>query len=351
MLRAATSSASPSRYYSGRQLLCSASTSSSSAVSASSSSQRLVGPSRCSPRCPRASYMQITTTYRHFHSSPGPRLAAPALAERDTREQEAPPFPHKTRTLSHGKGSSVRKGGIKSATGATHTKQDAVSRSDSPRKPQQSANVFKSSGTSSSNSASSSPSPSSSEPQPPSPPPPSKQSISDKIKGLYHQIKFLFRFYINGVKQIWRDRQRVKELKASGRELVWVEQRLMRTHSDDLKKLPLFLAILIILEEILPLVVIYAPSLLPSTCILPSQLQKIRQTEELKRVAAVERLRKSKEVQDLMAVAGWSLQRAGDKQDTIEAVQEVFPLHGAKGQDIAEKLKALSKDTLVDFSR
>lgn len=169
-------------------------------------------------------------------------------------------------------------------------------------------------------------------------------------------MKFLFRFYLNGVKQIWTDRQRVQELKQSvqttGRRLVWSEQRLMRVHADDLKKLPLFLAILIILEEILPLVVIYAPSLLPSTCILPSQLLKIRQTEEVKRAAAIERLRGTKEVQDLMALAGWSVQqKPGDKQDTIQVIEKMFPLHGEKGQDISAKLKTLSKDTLIDFSR
>lgn len=48
-------------------------------------------------------------------------------------------------------------------------------------------------------------------------------------------------------------------------------------------KLPLFVAILVILEEILPLVVIYLPSLLPSTCILPSQLETIHSATELKR--------------------------------------------------------------------
>lgn len=56
-------------------------------------------------------------------------------------------------------------------------------------------------------------------------------------------------------------------------------------------KLPLFLFILVTVEELLPLMVIYTPFLLPSTCILPSQKQKIRDSVEVKRMRSIERLR------------------------------------------------------------
>lgn len=52
-----------------------------------------------------------------------------------------------------------------------------------------------------------------------------------------------------------------------------------------------------------------------------------------------------------MTLAGWSISKAGDRQDTIEAVQKVFPLHGEKGKDISQRLRTLSKDTLIDFCR
>lgn len=45
--------------------------------------------------------------------------------------------------------------------------------------------------------------------------------------------------------------------------------------------------ILVILEEILPLVVLYVPGLLPSTCILPSQSERIEQKAEMTRKAAI----------------------------------------------------------------
>ena len=56
-------------------------------------------------------------------------------------------------------------------------------------------------------------------------------------------------------------------------------------------KLPLFLLILITIEELLPLMVIYTPFLLPPTCILPSQRLKIRKRFELKREECVNALR------------------------------------------------------------
>ena len=56
-------------------------------------------------------------------------------------------------------------------------------------------------------------------------------------------------------------------------------------------KLPLFLLILVTVEELLPLMVIYTPFLLPSTCILPSQRLKIRKRFELKRETRINELR------------------------------------------------------------
>lgn len=56
-------------------------------------------------------------------------------------------------------------------------------------------------------------------------------------------------------------------------------------------KLPLFLLILVTVEELLPLMVIYTPFLLPSTCILPSQRLKIRKRFELKREECIKSLR------------------------------------------------------------
>ncbi|KOS14830.1 hypothetical protein Malapachy_1062 [Malassezia pachydermatis] len=111
---------------------------------------------------------------------------------------------------------------------------------------------------------------------------------------MWSTIKYLFRFYVNGVKQIWRNRERVHQIRAdvreTNRDFTWEEMQMIRTHSSDMVKLPLFLLILVTVEELLPLMVIYTPFLLPSTCILPSQKAKIQKQFEVKRRSALFKL-------------------------------------------------------------
>lgn len=126
--------------------------------------------------------------------------------------------------------------------------------------------------------------------------PAKKPTVCERVANAWSNIKYLFRFYLSGVKQIWRNRERVNninaELKATGRALTWEETQLFRTHSSDMRKLPLFLLLLLTVEELLPLMVIYTPFMLPSTCILPSQRLSIMKRFEVKRKAAVVELRR-----------------------------------------------------------
>ena len=81
-------------------------------------------------------------------------------------------------------------------------------------------------------------------------------------------------------------------IKAGGTPLTRSEHRLIQTQKDDINKCVLFIllhryyslsihrvipfiVIALILEEAIPLIAIYAPFMLPSTCILPSQQQRI----------------------------------------------------------------------------
>ena len=102
---------------------------------------------------------------------------------------------------------------------------------------------------------------------------------------------------MNGVKQIWLNRRIVLQIKEdvrrSKRDYTWEEARMVRIHTSDMLKLPLFLLILVTVEELLPLMVIYTPFMLPSTCILPSQRNKIRQRFEVKREKAIQALNKT----------------------------------------------------------
>ncbi|KAN0065658.1 hypothetical protein ACQY0O_000788 [Thecaphora frezii] len=164
---------------------------------------------------------------------------------------------------------------------------------------------------------------------------PAPKTLQERVKELWATAKYLFKFYFNGVKQIWANRNRVAEIQqrvaGGGAPLSREEAQLIRVHKADMRKLPLFLTILLILEEALPLVVIWAPSLLPSTCILPNQLLKIRMKEEVARATAFKQLEAMDEVQKLLPV----VRVTGHKMELGEA-------HKAADQDVLSKIKGES---------
>ncbi|RDX50026.1 hypothetical protein OH76DRAFT_1402873 [Lentinus brumalis] len=99
------------------------------------------------------------------------------------------------------------------------------------------------------------------------------------VRKLYHQGKELFKFYWNGVKLINTHRKRVRDIearvKSGGAPLSRWEQRFIANFKQDALKLIPFMLVVIIAEELIPVMVIYAPFLLPSTCLLPSQKERI----------------------------------------------------------------------------
>lgn len=107
-------------------------------------------------------------------------------------------------------------------------------------------------------------------------PPPENAS---RLRKLFHQAKELFKFYVRGLKLIYTNRARVLQIqqrvKDGGLPLTRRESRFIRTYKQDLVKLIPFALTIIIAEELIPLMVLYAPFLLPSTCILPSQKDRI----------------------------------------------------------------------------
>uniref|UniRef100_V5GGX4 Letm1 RBD domain-containing protein n=1 Tax=Kalmanozyma brasiliensis (strain GHG001) TaxID=1365824 RepID=V5GGX4_KALBG len=185
----------------------------------------------------------------------------------------------------------------------------------------------------------------SSEPATTTDPAPTK-TLAEKAKELWATAKYLFKFYFNGVKQIWANRTSVNliqsRISSGGSPLTREESQLIRTHASDMRKLPLFLFILLILEEALPLVVIWAPSLLPSTCILPNQLVKIRMGEEVKRAEAWRALKGSEGLQPLLPVVeesqgGASLREAHREGGDV--------LKGLSAEDLAKLGKVFSLST------
>ncbi|EPQ27451.1 uncharacterized protein PFL1_04989 [Pseudozyma flocculosa PF-1] len=176
---------------------------------------------------------------------------------------------------------------------------------------------------------------------------PAQKTLKERAKELWATAKYLFKFYFNGVKQIWANRNRVAEIQqrvaGGGAPLSREEAQLIRVHRADMRKLPLFLTILLILEEALPLVVIWAPSLLPSTCILPNQLLKIRMKEEVARAAAYKKLCEVEEVKALLPVVSGTGQNLRLAQPHKDADDEV--LAKIKGETLVQLAKLFSLST------
>lgn len=174
------------------------------------------------------------------------------------------------------------------------------------------------------------------------------KTLTERAKELWATAKYLFKFYFNGVKQIWANRKRVQEVQArvanGGTALSREESQLIRVHKADMRKLPLFLFILLILEEALPLVVIWAPSLLPSTCILPNQLTKIRMGEEVKRAEAFQQLKQSESLQELIPVIEESKQGLRlTEAHSEQTEQDVFK--SLSSEDLTKLAKMFSLST------
>ncbi|KJA27769.1 hypothetical protein HYPSUDRAFT_212343 [Hypholoma sublateritium FD-334 SS-4] len=107
------------------------------------------------------------------------------------------------------------------------------------------------------------------------PPPPG----ATWLRRTLHQAIQIAKFYYRGTKLIFTRRGDIARIRArvaaGGAPLTRAEFRLIATQRDDITKLVPFLVIALLLEEVIPLIAIYAPGVLPSTCILPSQRARI----------------------------------------------------------------------------
>lgn len=109
------------------------------------------------------------------------------------------------------------------------------------------------------------------------------------FKRTLHKGLQLAKFYYRGVKLILVRRKAIAlirtRVKTGGNPLTRWENRLIRTQKADVNKVVPFLFIALLLEEVIPLIAIYAPSMLPSTCILPSQRARIEEKKTEKAIA------------------------------------------------------------------
>jgi len=118
-----------------------------------------------------------------------------------------------------------------------------------------------------------------------------------KVATFWHHAKELFKFYFRGLKLVIVHRRQAQAIqarvKAGGEPLSRWESRLIRTNKSDLARLVPFVAIVLVLEEVIPLIVLYAPGMLPSTCILASQRERIDAKRCEKQRAYAEEMREA----------------------------------------------------------
>ncbi|KAI8057013.1 LETM1-like protein-domain-containing protein [Syncephalis plumigaleata] len=102
-----------------------------------------------------------------------------------------------------------------------------------------------------------------------------KPSTGDTEKTMGEKIKFYARHYFNGLKQVFVNRSEASEIRkriSQGHTMTRADYQLMTRASGDVRKMLPFLLVLIVLPESIPFLLLFAPGLVPSTCILPSQL-------------------------------------------------------------------------------
>ena len=125
--------------------------------------------------------------------------------------------------------------------------------------------------------------------------------ITNKFRILYFRAKQLFKFYWSGIKLLRTNFMDMRALQKGRRTEGWVLTRrelrfIERTQGDLIRLIP-FVLLFATVEELIPLMVLYSPWMLPSTTILPSQILRIKAAEEEKRRQAL--LSMGKHIKDI----------------------------------------------------
>ncbi|KAG1724087.1 uncharacterized protein EDB91DRAFT_1171478 [Suillus paluster] len=99
------------------------------------------------------------------------------------------------------------------------------------------------------------------------------------IRRFTHQAIELFKFYFRGLKAINTHRKQAAAIRArvaaGGPAASRAESRFIRTFQQDALKLIPFVIIVLVMEELIPFIALYVPRMLPSTCVLPGQRDRI----------------------------------------------------------------------------
>ncbi|ORX88707.1 LETM1-domain-containing protein [Basidiobolus meristosporus CBS 931.73] len=147
------------------------------------------------------------------------------------------------------------------------------------------------------------------------------QSWADNLS--WEKMKELARFYKNGLKQVWVNNEKTKLLKirqSQGYQLTRKEFQLVSKAPRDFRKLIPFGMLALVLPEVIPLIIGFAPRFVPSTCVTASQLEKQRNKVNEKRAVITRNVLKSsvqnqiklKDFKDMSKVAQLAKKFPGD---------------------------------------
>ncbi|KAF8927797.1 LETM1-like protein-domain-containing protein [Dissophora ornata] len=129
---------------------------------------------------------------------------------------------------------------------------------------------------------------------PSAPAPPPATGVVGKAKDFFRKGKEIVVQCKDGVKMLWVNKRIVKELKRSqkeeGHQLTRREFQLIHKTDIDIKRMIPFGLIFVLATEYIPLIIIFAPQLIPSTCVAPSQLEGRRKKIHEKRSVMTEKL-------------------------------------------------------------
>lgn len=115
--------------------------------------------------------------------------------------------------------------------------------------------------------------------------------IKSKWRILYFRAKQLFKFYWAGLKLLRTNFMDMRTLQKGRKSEGWILTRreirfIERTQGDIVRLVP-FVVLMATVEELIPLMVLYSPWMLPSATLLPSQQLRIKAGEEERRRTAL----------------------------------------------------------------
>lgn len=111
------------------------------------------------------------------------------------------------------------------------------------------------------------------------------------FRKLIHSTWELTKFYFRGAKLIYTRQGDIKAIKnrvrSGGLPISRFEGRLIETQRQDINKVIPFLVIAVLLEELIPVIAIYTPFMLPSPCLLPAQRERIEEKKAQKALSTL----------------------------------------------------------------